>query len=66
MATEFTQQHRALRLRSRKRLARPWTLGRNRCMFMRSTMLVGRLSTAPLALRFCAQSEISALRLRFP
>ena len=66
MATEFTQLHRALRLLSRKRLARPWTLERSRCMFTRLTMLVGRPSTAPLALRFCAQSEPSALRLRFP
>ena len=62
MATGFTRQHRALRLRSRKRLARRSTLGLNRCMFMRSTMRVGRLSRAWLALRFCAQSELSALR----
>jgi hypothetical protein len=61
MATEFTQQHRALRLLSRKRLARPWTLARNRCMFMRSTMLVGRLSMVALALRLYAQSELFAL-----
>jgi hypothetical protein len=66
MATGFTQQHRAIRLLSGKRLVRPWTLALNRCMFMRSTMLGGRLSTAPLALRFCAQSEPFALRLRFP
>jgi len=66
MATEFTQQHPALRVLLRKRLARPWALARNRCMFMPSTVLVGRLLTAPLALRLCVQSELSALRLRFP
>jgi hypothetical protein len=66
MATGFTQQHRAIRRLSRKRLALPRMLAPNRCMFLRSTMLVARLSTAPLALRFCTQFELSALRPDFP
>jgi hypothetical protein len=35
------------------------------CTFMLSTMLVAGLSMAPLALRFCGESERSARRLRF-
>jgi uncharacterized protein (DUF849 family) len=39
MATGFTRPHRALRLRSRKRLARRWRPVLTRCMFMRLTVL---------------------------
>ena len=65
MATEFTQQHRVNRLPSRKRLAQLWTLVLSRCMFMRSTMLGGRLSMVLLAPRFCEQFERFALGLPF-
>jgi hypothetical protein len=66
MATEFTQQHRAIQPLSPNRLARPWMLALNQSMFMLSTMLVSRLSTESLALRCCTQSGLCALILRFP